>query len=71
MPRSSSVEQQPKSDQIVLRTGDGGPPVLPGKERQEIMVGGFGGWKKVNSLDEVENIYDNGFWRNLLDIFYV
>lgn len=46
-----------KGDSIITRTVDGRPP--PGQEEL---------WERVTSLEELVNIYDLGFARNLLDI---
>lgn len=45
------------SDQIVVRTNDGKPP-----KGQESL------WRRIWSLDEVENIYDLGGWDNFMDV---
>lgn len=45
------------SDQMILRTTDGKPPY--GQEHL---------WEGVRSLDNVDNIYDLGFWDNLVAV---
>lgn len=52
-----------KSEQIVLRTSDGQLPRLKNARRDA--PGTLVGWHKVHSLDEVDNLYDIGFWNNL------
>jgi len=51
------------SDQVVVRTTDGRPPRGGGMEER----GGREAWTRCWTLDEVENIYDLGFWDNLRD----
>lgn len=51
------VEWPVDSDQIVVRTNDGKPP-----KGQEAL------WRRIWSLDEVENIYDLGGWDNFMDV---
>lgn len=46
-----------KSDQMIVRTTDGKPP----SGQEEL-------WEQVTSLDHVVNIYDLGFWQNLVSI---
>ncbi len=46
-----------QSDQIVVATSDGKPP-----QGQEAL------WKRIWSLDEVDNIYDRGGWENLMEV---
>ncbi|KAK3110176.1 palmitoyltransferase swf1 [Teratosphaeriaceae sp. CCFEE 6253] len=45
------------SDQMVVRTNDGKPPI-----GQEVL------WTRIWSLDEVENMYDLGGWDNFLEV---
>ncbi|KAK3073645.1 palmitoyltransferase swf1 [Teratosphaeriaceae sp. CCFEE 6253] len=45
------------SDQMVVRTNDGKPPI-----GQEVL------WTRIWSLDEVENMYDLGGWENFLEV---
>jgi len=45
------------SDQIVVRTNDGRPP----KGQEDL-------WRRIWSLDEVENVYDLGGWDNFVDV---
>ncbi|KAI1341098.1 zf-DHHC-domain-containing protein [Xylariaceae sp. FL0016] len=49
--------------QILVRTEDGAPPSVqsPGQ--------GVGDWERVWHLRDIENLYDLGFWDNLVDIF--
>ncbi|TGZ79548.1 zf-DHHC-domain-containing protein [Ascodesmis nigricans] len=50
-----------KSEQKVMRIDDGeGPETLP---RGWL-------WRRVEKLEEIENIYDLGGWRNLLDVVF-
>ncbi|KAK5005757.1 hypothetical protein LTR28_007319 [Elasticomyces elasticus] len=51
------VEWPVRSDQVVVRTDDGRPPV-----GQEAL------WERVWGLDGVDNIYDLGFWDNLMEV---
>ncbi|EMC99443.1 hypothetical protein BAUCODRAFT_64138 [Baudoinia panamericana UAMH 10762] len=46
-----------ESDQVVVRTNDGEPP-----------VGQEGLWTRVWSLGDVENVYDLGGWDNLVEV---
>lgn len=50
-----------ESEQIVLRTDDGLPPSSPDSL-------GEGTWERVWRLADVENLYDLGFWDNLMDV---
>ncbi|KAI1772232.1 zf-DHHC-domain-containing protein [Hypoxylon cercidicola] len=48
--------------QVLVRTEDGTPPAAG--------VGiGVGEWERVWHLRDVENLYDLGFWDNLVDVF--
>jgi palmitoyltransferase len=52
-----------ESEQVLVRTEDGKPPRggdLPG----------IGDWEPVWNLRDVENLYDLGFWDNLLDVLW-
>lgn len=51
------------SQQILLRTDDGSPPRLEGNM-------GVGDWERVWKLKDIENLYDLGFWDNLMDVFF-
>ena len=51
------------SQQILLRTDDGTPPGL-------VDDTGVGQWERVWKLRDVENLYDLGFWDNLMDVFF-
>jgi hypothetical protein len=54
-----------EAEQIVVRTEDGNPP------REDIRnVPGVGQWERVFKLRNVENLYDIGFWDNVVDIFW-
>lgn len=48
--------------QMLVRTDDGHPPHRDSPY-------GFGEWERVWRLREVENLYDIGFWDNLVDVF--
>jgi hypothetical protein len=50
-----------ESQQILVRTEDGNAP--RGGE-------GVGAWERVWKLKDVENLYDLGFWDNLVDAFW-
>ncbi|KAH7013437.1 DHHC palmitoyltransferase-domain-containing protein [Ilyonectria destructans] len=52
-----------ETEQVLVTTMDGEPP------RQDGRIPGEGPWEKVWSLNHVENLYDLGFWDNLLDVF--
>ncbi|KAK3291369.1 DHHC palmitoyltransferase-domain-containing protein [Chaetomium fimeti] len=51
-----------EAEQVMVRTDDGKPP---GKEGWP----GFGEWEAAWRLKDVENLYDLGFWDNLVDVF--
>lgn len=51
------VQWPNRSDQTILRTTDGKPPY--GQEHM---------WERVRSLDNVDNIYDLGFWDNVIAV---
>jgi len=51
-----------ESAQILVRTVDGEPP-------NDTALPGEGDWEHVWHLRDIENIYDIGFWDNLVDIF--
>ncbi|KAI1817286.1 DHHC zinc finger protein [Poronia punctata] len=51
-----------ESVQILVRTVDGEPPNDPA-------LPGEGDWERVWHLRDIENIYDIGFWDNLVDVF--
>ena len=65
------------SNQEVLQCEDGRPPdghTAQQDDNSEDTTMGHSlkhevRWKKVHSLREVENVYDLGFWDNLMDIF--
>jgi len=50
--------------QVMLRTNDGRPPRSASFE-----LPGVGEWEQVWKLRDVENLYDIGFWDNLVDVF--
>lgn len=50
-----------ESVQILVRTDDGSPPEPTGPP-------GVGEWERVWHLRDVENLYDLGFWDNLVDV---
>lgn len=53
-----------EAEQIIVRTNDGKPP------QSRYPLPGVGEWEPVWRLRDVENIYDLGFWDNLLDVFF-
>jgi palmitoyltransferase len=53
-----------EAEQIIVRTEDGKPP------DSRIPLPGVGDWEPVWRLKDVENLYDLGFWDNLLDVFF-
>lgn len=66
--------------QILVRTEDGEPPNDPALGGKEVVVGvekeeereekeEAPSWERVWHLRDIENIYDIGFWDNLVDIF--
>ncbi|KAM7204887.1 DHHC palmitoyltransferase domain containing protein [Naviculisporaceae sp. PSN 640] len=57
-----------EAEQILVRTEDGRPPSrsLDGDEG----LVGTGEWERVWRLRDVENLYDIGFWDNLVDVFW-
>ena len=56
-------------DQVVLRTNDGKPPFLP-VHGSRAVPDGEGSWERCWHLSGVDNLYDLGFWDNLMDVFY-
>ncbi|KAH6618201.1 DHHC palmitoyltransferase-domain-containing protein [Chaetomium sp. MPI-SDFR-AT-0129] len=52
-----------EAEQVLVRTGDGKPP------RGEGLVG-EGPWEAVWRLRDVENLYDLGWWDNLVDVLW-
>jgi palmitoyltransferase ZDHHC4 len=50
-----------ETEQILFRTEDGRPPA------PEAQLPGIGEWERVWSLKGIDNLYDLGFWDNLLD----
>ena len=52
-------------DQLVVRTNDGKPPdLMPRSGRSHEAV-----WSRCRHLDEIENLYDLGFWDNFRDVW--
>lgn len=51
-----------ESVQVLVRTDDGSPPSADDPL-------GVGDWERVWSLRDIENLYDLGFWDNLVDVF--
>ncbi|OAA59881.1 palmitoyltransferase swf1 [Niveomyces insectorum RCEF 264] len=49
---------------VLVRSEDGLPP-----PPDDPTLPGVGAWEQVQSLRDVDNLYDLGFWRNLTDIF--
>lgn len=52
-----------ETEQILITTRDGRPP------KDDAPIPGEGPWEKVWGLGHVENLYDMGFWDNLVDVF--
>ncbi|KAI0015056.1 zf-DHHC-domain-containing protein [Xylariomycetidae sp. FL0641] len=50
---------------LLVRTESGEPP----REREFADMGAVGPWEHVWNLRDVENLYDLGFWDNLVDVF--
>ncbi|KAK7744384.1 palmitoyltransferase swf1 [Diatrype stigma] len=48
--------------QVLVRTENGRPPAVTSGP-------GVGDWERVWKLRDVENLYDLGFWDNLIDVF--
>ncbi|EQK98338.1 DHHC zinc finger domain-containing protein [Ophiocordyceps sinensis CO18] len=48
---------------ILVATSDGNPPA------DDARLPGQGPWERVRKLKHIENLYDMGFWDNLLDSF--
>ncbi|KAK5653312.1 hypothetical protein OQA88_9003 [Cercophora sp. LCS_1] len=53
-----------ETEQILVRTGDGQPP------QAACPLAGVGEWERVWRLKDIENLYDLGFWDNLVDVFF-
>ncbi|KAL2257780.1 hypothetical protein VTK26DRAFT_9175 [Humicola hyalothermophila] len=53
-----------EAEQVLMRTGDGKPPVA----RKGKVLPGEGEWEAVWRLRDVENLYDLGWWDNVLDV---
>ncbi|KAJ3528265.1 hypothetical protein NM208_g10280 [Fusarium decemcellulare] len=54
-----------ETEQILITTRDGQPP------KDDAPIPGEGPWERVWGLSHVENLYDMGFWDNLMDVFVV
>ncbi|KAK3941459.1 zf-DHHC-domain-containing protein [Diplogelasinospora grovesii] len=52
-----------ETEQILVRTENGKPP------SPNLDLPGVGDWEPVWRLRDIENLYDLGFWDNLVDIF--
>jgi hypothetical protein len=52
-----------EAEQVLVRTRDGNPPA------KDLNLPGEGEWEKVWRVRELENLYDLGFWDNLVDVF--
>ncbi|KAL8822694.1 MAG: hypothetical protein Q9191_006574 [Dirinaria sp. TL-2023a] len=73
-----SVQWPAFSHQRIMRFGDGQPPSI-GTSSESIQdndsaptgepTGGVPQWTRVHGLHEIENLYDLGFWDNLMDIW--
>ncbi|KAI2629919.1 zf-DHHC-domain-containing protein [Hypoxylon sp. NC1633] len=50
--------------QVLVRTEDGAPPNVASSAEL-----GVGEWERVWRLRDIENLYDLGFWDNLVDVF--
>ena len=71
LPADRQIKSEPawtrwpaQPERIMVATNDGDPP------QPEQQIPGTGEWEKVNSLSEVTNLYDLGFWDNLKDVFF-
>jgi palmitoyltransferase len=51
-----------EAEQVMVRTNDGKPP------DGRVELPGVGEWEAVWRLRDVENLYDLGFWDNLVDV---
>jgi len=59
-----------ESRQVVVRTEDGEPPRF--RQSGEMYADcGPAVWRRCWRLAELENIYDLGFWDNLMDVLFV
>ncbi len=59
------VDWPVSSNQVVVRTDNGEPPSPPRSNRVEDKQG----WRTVRGLEDIENLYDLGFWDNFWGIF--
>jgi palmitoyltransferase len=53
-----------ETEQVIVRTDDGKPP------HEGANLPGVGEWEPVWKLRHVENLYDLGFWDNLVDALF-
>lgn len=53
-----------EAESIMIRSEDGVP------RADSTNIPGVGEWTQVQSLKEVDNLYDLGFWDNLRDVFW-
>ena len=53
----------------LVRTNDGEPPEARAIWPQNNTATGNSRWRRVSGLHEVHNLYDLGFWDNLMDVF--
>ena len=68
--RQSAPQQWPKrSQQILVSTLDGLPPQNLPPEIKAI-VGEHVEWQRCRSFKELDNTYDLGPWRNLMDVLF-
>ncbi len=57
----SSDDGQPPEDSVIFTGADAGSiPRMYTTEKPR--------WKRVQSLDEIDNLYDLGFWDNMMDV---
>lgn len=72
--RDAAMRWPKRSDQLVVRTRDGRAPLLQGAPRSHGAAGALFGdgakWTRVSSLDELDNVYDLGFWGNLREVLF-
>ncbi|KAK0733240.1 DHHC palmitoyltransferase-domain-containing protein [Lasiosphaeria miniovina] len=57
-----------EAEQILVRTESGQPPRHPAGGQDPLP--GVGEWEPVWRLKDVENLYDIGFWDNMVDVFF-
>lgn len=56
-----------ETEQVLVRTESGRPPSVDDDNDKDMP--GVGEWEVVWALKDVENLYDIGFWDNLVDVF--